>query len=205
MRKEFMLHIKLIKSELRPQFKWSVNTTLKPGQCLHIKAPNGMGKTTFLQELKYQWPELFPTVKLGFTDQAPLAPFQDLTVATTMDILWEVTPHRHAEFSWRNLAHWKSDEIQSWLNKAVSKLSGGENQWIKILMMLSLESDVWLLDEPFQSLDQKRQKELWQILEDWLQKKRYLVLVHHGDLPLSLVETAHMICSAEGLMLEPER
>lgn len=196
---DVMLHIKIHHSLLRSQLHWNVDMCLNAGLCHRFAAPNGAGKTSFLEELKLHWPLLFPTTLLGFSDQEPLAPFQDLTVEAVMDLVWDITCHRHTQTDWRTLPWWQESVVKTWWPRQISQLSGGENQWVKILMMRSIKSDVWMLDEPFQSLDQKRQAELWGLLGDWVAAGKYLLLVHHGDVPLAPQEKWSVESTASGL------
>jgi len=182
---EVMLYFKLDHSKLDRRFKWRIETTLTPSVCHHLQGPNGIGKSTLLEELKLQWKNLAPSHQLSFVDQPRLLPMQDLTVASLMDVFWEVTADRHEVSHWTQLTWWQETIVKSWYSRLVSELSGGENQWLKILMMRSIKADVWLLDEPFQSLDKNRQEELWNILRQWLEAGKYLILVHHGELPLT--------------------
>ena len=69
---------------------------------------------------------------------------------------------------------------------------------MKILLMRSLRSDVCLLDEPFQSLDRRRQVELWDILR---REERTLLLVHHGTVDLPGVKNWELQASPGGLTL----
>lgn len=199
---DVMLHIKIHHSLLRSQLRWKVDVSLSAGVCHRLAAPNGSGKTSFLEELKLQWAGLFPTLSLGFCDQAPLAPFQDLTVEGVMDVLWDVVPQRRIGSGWRELRWWQAPDVKLWFPRKVSELSGGENQWVKILMMRTMVSDVWLLDEPFQSLDQTRQGELWGLLAEWLAAGKHLVLVHHGEVALRPLQTWTLSCSEPGLSLD---
>ena len=172
---EVMLQFKLDQSKLDRRFKWRIETTLTPGVCHHLTGPNGIGKSTFLEELKLQWKGVTSNLELSFVDQNRLFPMQDLTVEGLMDVFWDVTAGRHEVEDWRALDHWKDPVVSQWLHRLVSELSGGENQWLKILMMRSIRAQVWLLDEPFQSLDHTRQVELWKILEAWIKDGHYLV------------------------------
>ncbi len=197
-----MLHVKLEKSQYQGHLKWCIEAMLSPGVCHHLKGENGAGKTTFIEELKIQWSTLAPDLLLGFTDQALLQPFQDLTVEALIDVMWDVTQGRHEADDWRELSWWQELQVQKWMKRKVSELSGGENQWIKILMMRSLKCDAWILDEPFQSLDSGRQTELWKILEAWIQAGKYLILTHHGEVLLKTKKTWTLNCSTNGLSLE---
>jgi ABC-type Mn2+/Zn2+ transport system ATPase subunit len=198
---DVMLHIKIHRSVLRSQLRWNVDVSLNSGVCHRLAAPNGAGKTSFFEELKLHWSELFPTHLLGFSDQALLVPFQDLTVEAVMDVLWDVVPERRIQADWRALSWWQENAVKSWWPRKISLLSGGENQWVKILMMRSLVSDAWMMDEPFQSLDHKRQSELWVLLQEWLAAGKYLLLVHHGEVALQPLQSWTLQPSEQGLSL----
>jgi|GEM_PF-3250453 ABC-type Mn2+/Zn2+ transport system ATPase subunit len=202
MLEELMLHVKISDSILHDRLRWQVDAKLALGVCHHVMGPNGAGKTTFLEELKLHWKTLFPTALLGFCDQAPLAPFQDLSVEAVMNLVWDITNGRHETKNWRELKCWQDEVALKLLPRLVSQLSGGENQWVKILMMRSLKCDVWMMDEPFQSLDQTRQESLWMLLQEWIASGKTLVLVHHGDVKLTPKKSWHLDCAAQGVQLK---
>ena len=180
-----MLKIKINNSLYNTKLNWRVDQVLKPGVAYHLKGPNGIGKTSLIEELKLHWKEINPTMRFAFTDQEELNGFQDLTVAGLLDIFWDVTAHMHSARPWREDANFlKSKKL--W-EQNIRELSGGENQWIKILMMTALDSDVWILDEPFQSLDVDKQRELYELLQSWVYQGKYLLIVHHGYLNLAPV------------------
>ena len=175
--------IQLNESALGAHLRWSVKWDLERGRANWLKAPNGTGKTSLFEEIKVQW-QTIGTGRLGFVDQASLVPFHDLTVAQLFDVLWDVASERCLFQSWQRADFWDPESRDLW-DRKVGLLSGGENQWIKILMMLSLKSEVWLLDEPFQFLDGGRTQRLLRYLVDWLAQGGVLILSHHGaELPL---------------------
>lgn len=196
-----MLHVKINQSLLHPRLKWDLDATLEEGVCHHIIGANGAGKTTFFTELKLHWSRLFPTARLGFCDQAPLAPFQDLTVEAVMDVLWDITPERHLSGRWQDLAWWQAPEVRKLLPRLVSELSGGENQWLKFLMMRSLASDVWMLDEPFTALDAGRQQALQAWIRGELEQKKTILLVTHGPCDIRPTVDWTLECGASGIGL----
>lgn len=196
-----MLHVKIDQSLLHPRLKWALDATLESGVCHHILGANGAGKTTFLTELKLHWPRLFPGLRLGFCDQAPLAPFQDLTVEAVMDVLWDITPERHLPGDWSMLEWWQTEDMRKLRSRLVSELSGGENQWLKFLMMRSLESDVWMLDEPFTSLDSHRQKLLQEWIDAQLALKKTVFIVNHGPVMITPLSRWVLDCGERGINL----
>jgi len=181
---DVMLHVKIQPPFWQNYQSYAVDALLESGRCHQFVGPNGCGKTTLLNEIKFAWPRIAPGLLLGFVDQVRFAPAQDLTVASSIDVLARLVPARF-DAHWREQAMWKDPDVMSWLDRPVSSLSGGENQWLKILMMRSLKSDVWLLDEPFVSLDSRRHQELWELLAGWVKSGRYLIMTHHGDVPIA--------------------
>ncbi len=174
-----MLHIRLDRSMLAPHLRWDVNARLAPGEWHWLRGPNGSGKTSFFAELKLQWGSFAPAMDYAFVDQEPFAPFHGLRVAEVFDILWEAAPERRSIPDWRRLPWWEP-VTRAWWGRRVSLLSGGENQWLKILLMRSLRADAWLLDEPFQSLDLDRQAALEELMRAWTAEGKYLLMSHHG-------------------------
>ncbi|MCE3013620.1 MAG: ATP-binding cassette domain-containing protein [Proteobacteria bacterium] len=195
-----MLKIKINNSLYNTKLNWKVDLNLKAGVAYHLKGENGLGKTSLIEELKLHWKELNPELRYAFTDQEELNGFQDLSVTGLMDVFWEVTQGRHSQSDWREIPLFvKSQKL--W-DKNIRQLSGGENQWVKILMMLSLDSEVWILDEPYQSLDAHKQGELTELLQHWIYQGKYLLVVHHGDLHLAPLITLGLVADTQVLRLE---
>jgi ABC-type Mn2+/Zn2+ transport system ATPase subunit len=169
--------------------RWDINTQLAPGVCHWLQGPNGCGKTTFFEQLKLHWSS---PLDLAFTDQAPLDSYQDLTVAQLFNVLVDAAAARVLSADWQGLSIWDARSRQL-TPRLVWQLSGGEKQWIKILMMRTLRAQVWLLDEPFHGLDQDRQEELIQLITDWLSNGNYLLLTHHGTLPLRTAKVWRLV------------
>ncbi len=199
---EDMLEVKIKSSRLRADLKWDVAAALSSATCHHIQGRNGLGKSTFLDELKAHWKDFFPALPLGFVDQGPLSSFEGLQVRTLVDTMWDVERERRLENDWRSLSCWQTSFARSLIGKPVARLSGGEAQWVKLLMMRSLRASVWMLDEPFQSLDHERQSELWKLLAQELAAGRTLLLVHHGPVALSPLAEWTLTCGATGVRLE---
>jgi ABC-type Mn2+/Zn2+ transport system ATPase subunit len=200
---DVMLHVKIQPPFWQNYQAYAVAAVLEPGRCHQLVGANGSGKTTFFNEMKFAWPRFSQGLQLGFVDQIRFAPAQDLTVAASMDVLTRLVPARLLNTNWRKLECWQDPEVVRWLERPVSTLSGGENQWVKLLMMRSLKSDAWLLDEPFASLDSRRHSELWMLLESWVKSGHYLLLAHHGTVPFEH-QRWNLIPTKNGLSLEKD-
>lgn len=73
----------------------------------------------------------------------------------------------------------KMFEIDKLLHKEINKLSGGENQILKIAISLSENKKIYIFDEPTQYLDKKNIELLRMSLQDLCLKKIVLVVEHN--------------------------
>jgi len=64
-------------------------------------------------------------------------------------------------------------------DRAVSTLSGGENQWIQLASLLAQDADFWLLDEPANHLDPTHRFGVYDILHKQWKSGRGVVCVTH--------------------------
>ena len=82
--------------------------------------------------------------------------------------------------------------FEPYINKEISQLSGGERQKAELIFALSKNADIYILDEPFSSLDPTSRKNLVHFLNKF--KEDHLVLItNHIDLEEKI--EANTICS----------
>ena len=82
--------------------------------------------------------------------------------------------------------------FEPYINKEISQLSGGERQKAELIFALSKTADIYILDEPFSSLDPTSRKNLVHFLNKF--KEDHLVLItNHIDLEEKI--EADTICS----------
>jgi ABC-type multidrug transport system ATPase subunit len=172
-----MLQIKFKEAQLKVPWRWDVDWSLRPGQVHWLAGANGVGKTSLFNELKARFGARGDMV---FVDQGPLAPYQDLTVAQVFAVVWEVAGPRQRLPRWQDLDEWDA-ESRSWWERPLSRLSGGQNQWVKLMMAMAVRGECWWLDEPFQALDAAHAEKLWHWIRRRTNEGETVVYTHHGD------------------------
>lgn len=74
------------------------------------------------------------------------------------------------------------DEIKKMINKKMGDLSGGERRFIYNLIILSIDREWYILDEPLTAIDQNRKKYLIDIIVDYTLKGKGIILTSHETL-----------------------
>ena len=162
---------------------WNQTLSFTKGQHIHIIAPSGSGKTSFIHflyglrkdylgkilyddnDIKNFDAEKFSTWRQQYISII----FQDLRLFTTQTVLqnleikWLLSPY-HKES--RITAMAKRLGIESKLNKLCSTCSYGEQQRIAIIRALQQPFDFLLLDEPFSHLDENNRQIAMQLMEE---------------------------------------
>lgn len=163
--------------------------SLKPGQCLHIRGDNGVGKTSFLKSLlgindKVQGEIFldgtrFLAADAGFVGHH-LALFESLTVIENLTYWSNMGKTKSSVKDVLKAVHlWPLAEI------FVTELSQGQKKRLALARFYLLDRRVWCLDEPFSALDANFKQQFANRLSDYLNQKGYLVITSHQSLPLS--------------------
>jgi cobalt/nickel transport system ATP-binding protein len=185
-----------------------VDLEVLPGESLVILGANGSGKSTLLKLLDGLY---FPSqgsitafgspltkqalddeaVNLAFRRRVGLV-FQDPDVQLfSPSVLDEVAfaPLQlgltREETRRRVEASLKALRIEKLRDRAPHRLSGGEKRKVALASILSLQPDVWLLDEPSSGLDPRSQSWLIDFIQEQHQAGKTLVTATHD---LSIVE-----------------
>jgi len=128
--------------ELLQDFTYELNKS----QVMCVLGPNGCGKSTFLKHIFTQHKKLNPTLKLSYLPQTHNKDF--------------FVPHTLQEIAALGLSSRRLPAaFAAYLPESTAKrlwnvASGGERQRALLLQVLSRDSDVYLLDEPFNHLDE---------------------------------------------------
>ena len=147
--------------------------TAQPGEVWGILGANGSGKTTMLHTLAGLHPA--PAGKI-FLHQQPIAKLANKSVAQSVAILFQDNSDTFPQSVWEfcsagrfpHLSYFskpgKQDkdiiasalqvmDLDSYSNKNIQHLSGGEKRRLAIAAVLAQTPDVYLLDEPTNHLD----------------------------------------------------
>jgi putative ABC transport system ATP-binding protein len=173
---------------------WNQDISFSTGENIHIIAPSGSGKTSFIHFLyglrkDYSGNILYDNNNIKNYDAEKFASwwqqnisiiFQDLRLFTQQTVLQNLEIKRllapyHAES--RITAMAKRLGIESKLNKLCSTCSYGEQQRIAIIRALQQPFDFLLLDEPFSHLDENnRQKAMDLMQQEATERKAAIIL-----------------------------
>ncbi|MDB5278568.1 MAG: transporter related protein [Ferruginibacter sp.] len=173
---------------------WNQDIAFSTGENVHIIAPSGSGKTSFIHFLyglrkDYSGNILYDNNNIKNYDAEKFATwrqqnisiiFQDLRLFTQQTVLQNLEIKRllapyHKES--RITAMAKRLGIESKLAKLCSTCSYGEQQRIAIIRALQQPFDFLLLDEPFSHLDENnRQKAMELMQEEATERKAAIIL-----------------------------
>jgi len=162
---------------------WNQNISFNKGENIHIVAPSGSGKTSFIHflyglrkdysgnilydnnDIKNFDAEIFSSwrqqyISIIFQD---LRLFTEETVLQNLEIKRLLSPY-HKESRIATMA--KRLGIESKLEKLCNTCSYGEQQRIAIIRALQQPFDFLLLDEPFSHLDENNRQLAMQLMEE---------------------------------------
>jgi manganese/zinc/iron transport system ATP- binding protein len=69
--------------------------------------------------------------------------------------------------------------MEDYARRQISQLSGGQQQRVFLARALAQDSTIYLMDEPFASVDAATEKAIVKVLEDLRSNGRTVVVVHH--------------------------
>ena len=151
--------------------------TAQAGECVVLAGPNGSGKTTALsilaEVLRPDSGAVEVNGAVGFAPQG-CALFEDMTVRDNLRFFAALKKCAVPE----NLPF----GVERYLNKRVSKLSGGMKKQVSIACALLADPQVILLDEPCESLDMQYRTELAALISDC--KARGCTVIYVGHEPM---------------------
>ncbi|MDO5602840.1 MAG: ABC transporter ATP-binding protein [Oscillospiraceae bacterium] len=178
-----------------------VSFSLPAAGCLGVAGPNGSGKSTLLAVLSGALSPsggrcVLPAGRPAFVPQSP-ALFEDLTVAENLALFAKLSG-RKTPYDTRRLPLQTGD----FLEKRVSRLSGGMKKRVSIAAALLGDPCALLLDEPCAALDIVQRDALLELV-DQCKKQIPVVYVGHdyGELSrvadtLLLLKDGHCLCCA---------
>ena len=200
-------HALMTEKQDRILFK-DVDFQVLPGELLHIKGANGTGKTTLLRILcgltqaesgEVRWGgraiaqhrDQFHTQLsyVGHSDGIKL----DLTVAENLQIaaMLAKTQRRSNQAS-DLLSIAKQIGLGGHMDTFAHALSAGQRRRLALARCLFEECSVWILDEPFTSLDVQGVEFVETIIAEHLQRKGIVIMTSHQRIRLDGLATREL-------------
>lgn len=168
-----------------------------PGQCLHIRGENGVGKTSLLRlltglaspesgevlwsghSIKKDVPQYHSKLLfLGHRDalKEDLSAIENLRMYAAID---GITLSEQDAFN----ALWRFG-LKGREDLPVNCLSAGQKKRVLMARMLTRRAQIWILDEPFNALDLHAVDELQGLIAEHLQRNGLVVLTSHQPLAI---------------------
>lgn len=181
-----------------------INFVVRPGMVLHVRGKNGVGKTTLLKLLAGLYE---PQQGNIYFDQIPistnLSMYQlqlsylghkmGLNSLLTIRENYQIGLLSASDDTTLNHAAARLDLIPL-LDTYCGELSAGQQRRASLLRLLLAKTRLWLLDEPFNGLDDKAMADLTDIICAHVAQQGLVVLTSHQTFPIQhdLVEEYHL-------------
>lgn len=165
------------------------NLTVNAGQAIKVSGPNGCGKTSLLRTIARL--NRMNEGKLLVTSNAETKPLSqnlvnfighspsiasDLSIEQYLKFYSEITDGKVKYHSIEDSLSIFKIQTPLQLNK---NLSAGQKQRLSLCKLLLFEAPIWILDEPFNSLDVESQKILEIQIEAHLKNGGIVILTSH--------------------------
>ncbi|BDD05163.1 metal ABC transporter ATP-binding protein [Aureibacter tunicatorum] len=175
---------------------WDVDLKIPEGVLMAVVGPNGAGKSTLIKSVLGIIKPLAGTVsifgkpykkqrsKVAYVPQKGTVDWDFPT--TALDV---VTMGTYGRLGWikRPGLKEKKEALEAlekvgmlpFKDRQISQLSGGQQQRIFLARALVQNSEIFLMDEPFQGVDATTERAIIRILKDLRQAGKTVVVVHH--------------------------
>jgi heme exporter protein A len=170
-----------------------VSLTLKPGQTMHLKGKNGVGKTTLLRIIAGLCNNYSGTITHGDAGNTAIDIEQTRVVLVAHNS--GLSRCLSVKENYQTLYCVDEDSLDVAITQAglsvvsrewTGNLSQGQQKRAALLRLLLGSEKIWLLDEPFVGLDKEGIYFLTGLLHKHLQKKGMVIMTSHQSLPESV-------------------
>lgn len=179
----------------------NISFTLNKGEVIGLIGPNGAGKSTIIKAIAGLLPEM--TGQIDFVGQEAYAYIPDQPVLYEELTLWEHLELAGAVKGMKNETVLEKGEtllgtfdLQEVKHHFPSSFSKGMQQKVMIILGLLMESDVYIIDEPFVGLDPRATMEFMNFLLEESCRGAGIILSTHQ------LDFAERICDYIILMVE---
>ena len=170
-----------------------ISFSVKPGQIMLIQGPNGKGKTTLLLNIIQLLDPLKGDVKLNG---------QKIDSQTASDCFLYLGENHFAYDQLtlnQNIDYWLSIHnvvfTKDIINKSIKYLFGelnldkkfyqlsfGQKKKLQLLLLILVNKPIWILDDPFNGLDNNTIKKITTLLAKKAENKGSIIIASHQDL-----------------------
>jgi len=175
---------------------WDIDLAVPRGVLMAIVGPNGAGKTTLIKAILGLVP---PTAGRVFVFGRPYAEQRHLVGYVPQrgsvdwdfptDVLDVVMMGRYGALGWvrrpgraeraQALAALRKVGMEDYTARQINQLSGGQQQRVFLARALVQESQVYLMDEPFQGVDATTERAILLLLQELRSAGKTVLVVHH--------------------------
>ena len=180
----------------------NLNLSLSNKQMIQIKGRNGSGKTTFLKViLNILEPKSGEIIWKGSNVKKNIFDFYNQTtfIMDNNTSTRELSVEDNINF-WKGLSSSKLNkdeifkllkklDIEKYYNTKVMYLSSGERKKLELLRLILEQKKLWVLDEPFNHLDDLSIEILNQTFLDHVNNNGLILFASHFDPKISNLET----------------
>lgn len=175
---------------------WDIDMEIPKGVLLAIVGPNGAGKTTLLKSIlglvkpsagqvyifgkpadKQKKLIAYVPQKSSVDWDFPINVFDTVLMGTYPTVGWILRPGKNhrlkAQDALKKVGMWE------YRHRQISELSGGQQQRVFLARALVQDAEVFLMDEPFQGVDQATEKMIVDILRTLRDNGKTVAVVHH--------------------------
>ncbi|NLV47485.1 MAG: ABC transporter ATP-binding protein [Clostridiaceae bacterium] len=173
-----------------------LSLTLPSRGVVALSGPSGCGKTTLMHTLAGLIPIAAGAIT-GLENKRVSIVFQEnrlLPWMTVFDNLNLILHDAEATMIWLNRM-----QLGPQHDRYPGQLSGGMKRRVALARALAFESDLLLLDEPFQGMDEPLREHLYPWIQAASQSKPVLLITHDRD---DLTRLGHSIWRADGPPLQ---
>ncbi len=175
---------------------WDVDYDAPEGKLIGIVGPNGAGKSTLLKAILDLIPKASGRVMIygkPFRRQRSLVGYVPQRESVDWDFpvsaLDVVTMGRYGHIGWlrpvtrshREVATHALERVglADFARRQISQLSGGQQQRVFLARALAQDARLYLMDEPFASVDAATERAIIDVLQDLRDRGRTVLVVHH--------------------------
>ncbi len=175
---------------------WDVDLDIPSGQLICIVGPNGAGKSTLLKACL----DLVPTVsgdirfwgknisrrrgRVAYVPQResvdwdfPVNALDVVAMGTYRKLGWCRPVGKRQRKAAREAL--ERVGLQDLMDRQISQLSGGQQQRVFLARALVQDPDLYLMDEPFASVDASTEEAILEVMRQLRESGRTVVCVHH--------------------------